>query len=85
MLLSLSQRLSNRLRSMPNLNPARIVVTSFAVIILTGTLLEIGSGQRRPEEMKEILEGKNRALAGRTAPAQGLMLVAVRYGDEYEV
>ena len=53
--------------------------------ILTGTLLEIGSGQRRPEEMKEILEGKNRALAGRTAPAQGLMLVAVRYGDEYEV
>ena len=39
MLLSLSQRLSNRLRSMPNLNPARIVVTSFAVIILTGTLL----------------------------------------------
>ena len=35
----LRQRLYNRLRSMQNLNPARIVVTSFAIIILTGTLL----------------------------------------------
>ena len=67
------------------INPTRMITASFAAVILTGTLLEIGSGQRRPEEMKEILEGKNRALAGRTAPAQGLMLVAVRYGDEYEV
>lgn len=53
--------------------------------ILTGTLLEIGSGQRRPEEMKEILERKDRTRAGRTAPAQGLMLMEVRYGDEYEI
>ena len=30
------------------------------VRILTGTLLEIGSGMRRPEEMKEIIEAKNR-------------------------
>ena len=35
----LRQRLYNRLRSMQNLNPARIVVTSFAIVILTGALL----------------------------------------------
>ena len=33
------QALRRRLRSMRNLNPARIVVISFGVIILTGTLL----------------------------------------------
>ena len=32
-------RIRNRLRSMQNLNPARIVVSSFGVIILLGTLL----------------------------------------------
>lgn len=36
------------------------------VRILTGTLLEIGSGMRKPEEMKVILEAKNRDMAGRT-------------------
>lgn len=55
------------------------------VRILTGTLLEIGAGMRKPEEIKEILEGKDRILAGKTAPAQGLMLLKVRYGDEHEI
>lgn len=34
------------------------------VRILTGTLLEIGSGMRKPEEMKVILEAKNRDMVG---------------------
>ncbi|WP_434311270.1 tRNA pseudouridine(38-40) synthase TruA [Hominifimenecus sp. rT4P-3] len=49
------------------------------VRILTGTLLEIGSGQRRPEEIPSILEAKERRAAGFTAPAQGLTLVEVLY------
>lgn len=49
------------------------------VRILTGTLLEVGMGKRKPEEMCYILEGKNRELAGITAPAQGLCLVEVEY------
>ncbi|MBO4281265.1 MAG: tRNA pseudouridine(38-40) synthase TruA [Lachnospiraceae bacterium] len=49
------------------------------VRILTGTLLEIGEGKRNPEEMKEILEGADRALAGPTAPAHGLTLFKVEY------
>ena len=49
------------------------------VRILTGTLLEVGLGQRNPEEMPAILEGKDRSAAGKTAPAQGLCLVEVDY------
>ena len=49
------------------------------VRIMTGTLIEVGQGKRLPKEMQEILEGKDRALAGITAPARGLCLVEVLY------
>lgn len=49
------------------------------VRILTGTLLEVGSGKRKPEDMKELLDKKDRRLAGDTAPAQGLCLIKVDY------
>lgn len=49
------------------------------VRILTGTLLEVGLGQRPAEEMAEILASKERARAGFTAPARGLTLWDVRY------
>ncbi|MCH5344274.1 MAG: tRNA pseudouridine(38-40) synthase TruA [Acetatifactor sp.] len=49
------------------------------VRILTGTLLEVGYGRRTPESMQELLEAKKRALAGPTAPAQGLCMVKVDY------
>lgn len=49
------------------------------VRIITGTLIEVGQGKRSPKEMQEILEGKNRSLAGVTAPARGLCLVKVLY------
>ena len=49
------------------------------VRILTGTLLEVGLGQRNAEEMPEILASLDRTRAGKTAPAQGLCLVEVKY------
>lgn len=49
------------------------------VRILTGTLIEVGRGKRRAEEITEILEGRSRSLAGFTAPARGLTLVEVKY------
>ena len=49
------------------------------VRILTGTLIEVGRGDRKPEEIPGILEGRDRGLAGFTAPARGLTLVEVRY------
>ena len=49
------------------------------VRILTGTLLEVGQGLRTPESVVEALQTKDRALAGPTAPAQGLCLWEVKY------
>ena len=49
------------------------------VRILTGTLIEVGQGQRKAESMGEILEKKDRQYAGKTAPAQGLIMMEVHY------
>lgn len=49
------------------------------VRILVGTLIEVGSGKRQPEEIVEILEKKDRRYAGKTAPGQGLYLWQVFY------
>ena len=51
------------------------------VRILTGTLIEAGLGKREPEQMKAVLEALNRQAAGFTAPAQGLFLEKVEYGE----
>lgn len=49
------------------------------VRILTGTLLEVGRGERAPESVTAILQSGDRAQAGPTAPAQGLTLWSVDY------
>ena len=48
------------------------------VRILTGTLLEVGSGQRSPESVADALRSRDRQQAGFLAPAQGLLLKEVR-------
>ncbi len=50
------------------------------VRILTGTLVEIGAGRRDPEDMRRIIESKDRRMAGHTAPPYGLYLAEVYYG-----
>ena len=49
------------------------------VRILTGTLLEVGLGQRDADTMPAILAARDRAAAGPTAPARGLILWETRY------
>lgn len=49
------------------------------VRILTGTLLEIGTGQKQPEEAEKALKAGNREYAGFLAPARGLFLKDVYY------
>ena len=49
------------------------------VRILTGTLIEVGRGKRKPAEMADVIYAKDRGAAGFTAPAQGLFLVEVDY------
>lgn len=51
----------------------------YMVRILTGTLLEVGFGKRKPESIPELLEAGNREQAGFTAPAKGLCLLKVDY------
>ncbi|MBV7508840.1 tRNA pseudouridine(38-40) synthase TruA [Bacillus sp. sid0103] len=49
------------------------------VRILVGTLLEVGSGERSPEDIPIILAHKDRTLSGKTAPGHGLYLWEVFY------
>ena len=49
------------------------------VRIIAGPLMEVGCGKYPPEYVKEILEARDRKMAGNTAPARGLTLVGVRY------
>ena len=49
------------------------------VRILTGTLLEVGLGQRDADTMPAILAARDRSAAGPTAPARGLILWETRY------
>jgi tRNA pseudouridine38-40 synthase len=46
---------------------------------IVGTLVEIGRGRIEPHLMKEILESRDRRLAGPTAPAHGLFLEKIEY------
>ena len=49
------------------------------VRIMAGTLMEVGRGRLRPEDIKGILEAKDRNAAGPTAPACGLTLVKYEF------
>ena len=49
------------------------------VRIIAGTLLEVGQGKIEPDEIKNILEAKDREKAGKTLPACGLCLINVEY------
>lgn len=49
------------------------------VRIIAGTLLEVGLGKIKPEDIKNIIESEDRQKAGKTLPPQGLYLVNVEY------
>lgn len=49
------------------------------VRIISGTLVEVGMGKIEPKQIPEIIESKDRGMAGRTLPPQGLYLVEVYY------
>lgn len=49
------------------------------VRIISGTLIGVGQGARKPEDILDILIKKDRSLAGPLAPAGGLFLMGVEY------
>ena len=48
------------------------------VRIIAGTLIEVGQGKIKPEEIPVIIEACDREKAGPTAPAKGLTLIGYR-------
>ena len=47
--------------------------------VLVGTMLEVATGRRSPEDFDALLTGRPRSDAGPTAPAHGLALASVSY------
>lgn len=50
---------------------------------IAGVLIEIGRADRAPVWAMEVLEARDRTLAGVTAPPHGLYLVDIEYPDHY--
>ena len=50
---------------------------------LSGTLISIGRGERKPEWVEELLRGRDRTLAGITAEPNGLYLMQVDYPNRF--
>ena len=46
---------------------------------IVGTLLMVGKGEMQPEEIRTIIESKNRSKAGMSVPACGLYLTEIKY------
>lgn len=55
------------------------------VRIMTGTLVEVGRGRRRPDSLAEVLAARDRTRAGLTAPPGGLCLEKVWYEAQWGV
>lgn len=51
------------------------------VRIISGTLVEVGLNNIEPQEIPKIIEAKNRQMAGKTLPSQGLFLINVEYDE----
>ena len=49
------------------------------VRIISGTLVDVGLGKIKAEEIQSIIESEDRSKAGKTLPAHGLYLVEVKY------
>ncbi len=68
--------------------PGRLLFTITAdrflrnmVRAIVGTLIPVGRGKLSQADFEAILNGKNRGLAGQSAPAHGLSLTAIEYPE----
>lgn len=49
---------------------------------IVGTMLDIGRGRTKIEELQQILESRSRSAAGESVPGEALFLYSVEYPDE---
>lgn len=52
---------------------------------LMGSLMEVGLGRQPANWLKKVLESRNRSLAAKTYPAQGLILWKIEYPEQYGI
>jgi tRNA pseudouridine38-40 synthase len=48
---------------------------------IVGSAVAVGRGAKSPEWLRQVLDSRDRRLAGATAPPHGLVLVRVRYAE----
>ena len=48
---------------------------------IVGTLIDVGRGKLTPEDVRKIIESKNRCNAGTSVPAQALFLCHIEYPE----
>ena len=53
------------------------------VRIIAGTLLDVGRGKLRADDVIAIMEAKDRRKASATAPACGLILKQIYYNEDF--
>ena len=81
---------TNLIRDLKDVNEITLVFIGtgflrYMVRNIVGTLIEIGEGKRRSEEIIDILKSKDRRKAGKTANPEGLYLRNVFYQTNYIV
>lgn len=52
---------------------------------IVGTLLEVGRGKLRPEDIPAVFEARDRSKSGPTAPPEGLYLVSLKYPEPWKI
>ena len=52
---------------------------------MTGTLLDVGRGKLKPEDIDRLYELRDRSKSGPTVPSQGLCMVSVEHEESYRV
>jgi tRNA pseudouridine38-40 synthase len=52
---------------------------------MVGTLLDVGRGKLKPDDIDRLYELKDRSKSGPTVPSQGLCMVTVEHDEAYRV
>ncbi|HKF52450.1 MAG TPA: tRNA pseudouridine(38-40) synthase TruA [Candidatus Acidoferrales bacterium] len=52
---------------------------------IVGTLLEVGRGKLRAEDIAGVFEARDRSRSGPTAPPEGLYLVGLKYPEPWKI
>ncbi len=50
---------------------------------IVGSLLPVGRGEHSPDWIAQLLDGRDRSVAGPTAPADGLVFLGPRYPPQW--